>query len=440
MIRNLLILFLIGFCCSLSAQKTVPFTAASEFVLPANYRNRPGEFRGIWVATVQNIDFGKNTTAAAFRKEFNTVLKNISNAGFTALIFQVRPMNDAFYPSRLNPWSRWMTGKEGKGFTDEPGFDPLAFMIRETHRAGLEFHAWLNPYRVANRVNTTKNAYLKTLAKNNFAAKYPSYVLTAKNGRELDLILDPGEPAVRNFLRDTVLEIIQQYDVDAIHLDDYFYPYTALGSADAATFRRYARKGEKLEDWRRRNVDTLISQIHETIRKHNRMNGSKVRFGISPFGIWANSKPVERLNWKDPNHKPEGSPTAGSQSYFKQYADTLKWVREGWIDYIVPQLYWSFYHHHAPYAPLALWWTQAVRKNNPAVDLYVGHGVYQHGTAADWKDPDELTDQVLFNQAIGIKGSAFFSYTRIFRPDNAAQKRASRKLIRDFWKRSYPVK
>ena len=156
----------------------VPLTSGSSVALPASYRTMPGEFRGIWVATVQNIDFGKNQTAAAYRKEFSGLLKNIKNAGFTALIFQIRPMNDAFYHSDLNPLSRWMTGAEGKKFTDEPGFDPLAYMIRETHLAGLEFHAWLNPYRVASRVQTSKQAYLKTLASNNFAAKNHSRMMS----------------------------------------------------------------------------------------------------------------------------------------------------------------------------------------------------------------------------------------------------------------------
>lgn len=417
----------------------VPLTSGSSVALPASYRTVPGEFRGIWVATVQNIDFGKNQTAAAYRKEFSGLLKNIKNAGFTALIFQIRPMNDAFYHSDLNPLSRWMTGAEGKKFTDEPGFDPLAYMIRETHLAGLEFHAWLNPYRVANRVQTSKQAYLKTLASNNFAAKNPSCVLAVPNGKMIDLILDPGLPAVRKYLAATVQEIIDQYDVDAIHFDDYFYPYSPMGNADAATYKRHARRGEALEDWRRRNVNQLISDIHDVIKTQNLRYDRKIRFGISPFGIWANNKPVKRSNRTEKNFKPEGSATAGGQSYFRQYADCVTWIREGWIDYIIPQLYWSFDHKDAPYGVLAVWWAQTVRRNNPKVALYIGHGVYQCGTAADWKDPDELTDQILFNQQQGISGSAFFSYTRMFRPDNAVQKKASRKLIRDFWKKQYPV-
>ncbi len=440
-IRISLLLILFFLACGLSGQaRVVPVSGGRTVTLSGTYRNTPGEFRGIWVATVQSIDFGKNKTAAAFRKEFSTLLANIRNAGFTALIFQIRPMNDACYHSALNPLSRWMTGTEGKRFTDQPGFDPLAYMIRETHRAGLEFHAWLNPYRVANRVANGKNAYLKSLDSKNFARKNPACVLAVPNGKAFDLILDPGNPAVRNFLCATVQEIIDQYDVDAIHFDDYFYPYSPMGNADSATYKRYAKQGESIEDWRRRNVDMLVSGIHQLIKKQNARYDRTIRFGISPFGIWANSKPVKRPGRNDPNCRAEGSETAGGQSFFKQYADTVKWVREGWIDYIVPQLYWSFDHKDAPYGVLASWWAETVRRNNPRVALYIGQGVYQCGTAADWKGPDELTDQVLFNQSLGIRGSAFFSYTRIFRPDNAAQKKASAKLIRTFWKKIYPVK
>lgn len=436
MFRSCLLIFLI--CCfsaSLCGQgKMITLPSGQRVALPAAYRNMPGEFRGIWVATVQNIDFGENQKAADFRKEFTTVLNNVKKAGFTAIIFQVRPMNDAFYHSDLNPLSRWMTGIEGKRFSDEPGFDPLAYMIRETHRAGLEFHAWLNPYRVANKVTTTKWQYLKTLDSKNFAAKNPSCVLAVPNGKTLDLILDPGQPAVRRFLCATVQEIIDQYDVDAIHFDDYFYPYSPIGNADAATYRRYAARGESLDDWRRRNVDTLIREIHELIQYQNQRYDRKIQFGISPFGIWANNKPVVRSNRSDRNYRADGSATAGGQSYYRQYADSVKWVRNGWIDYIIPQLYWAFDHQDASYGVLARWWAATVRRNNPRVALYIGLAVYQCG---NWSDPDELTNQVLFNQALGIRGAAFFSYTRMFRPDNAAQKRASRKLIRDFWKKNY---
>lgn len=436
----LLILLLLAGTVVYGQARTVSVSGGRKVTLSGTYRSMPGEFRGVWVATVQSIDFGKNKTAVEFRKEFNTLLRNIKNAGFTALIFQVRPMNDAFYLSDLNPLSRWMTGTEGKRFSDEPGFDPMAYMIRETHRAGLEFHAWLNPYRVANKVANGKTAYLKSLDSRNFAAKNPSCVLAIPNGKNLDLILDPGRPEVRKFLCATVQEIIDQYDVDAIHFDDYFYPYSPMGNADAATYKRYAKRGESVEAWRRRNVNMMVYEIHQLIQKQNARYDRKIRFGISPFGIWANNKPVKRPNRNDPDFQAAGSETAGGQSFFRQYADTVKWVREGWIDYIIPQLYWSFDHKDAPYGVLASWWAETVRRNNPSVALYIGHGVYQCGTAADWKDPDELTDQLLFNQKLGIRGSAFFSYTRIFRPDNTAQKKASAKLIRTFWKKTYPVK
>lgn len=407
--------------------------------LPAKYVPKEKEFRGIWVATIENIDFPLCRTAADFRKAYLDMADRIQAAGFNAVIFQVRPRCDAFYHSVINPLSHAMTGKEGGRFTDEPEFDPLPFMIREAHRRNLEFHAWLNPYRVVSRTPLKKKAYLETLDPSNYARLNPSLVLEYPlDGKNRGLILNPGEPTVMNYLIRTVREIIQQYDVDAIHMDDYFYPYSDIGSSDEASFRRFAKRGVSLEDWRRSNIDMLIWNIRKLIEKHNASTKRKVRFGISPFGIWANApEPEEPGGKKKKTDKvvlsmEKGSLTLGSQSYFKQFADTRKWVREEWIDYIVPQLYWGFPHAKAPYAALADWWADTVKGTEVA--LYIGHGVYRQGTSQDWQNPDELAGQMRFNGLRSeIRGSVFFSYRRVFSPENRAQENAVRTVIEKYW-------
>lgn len=253
------------------------------------------------------------------------------------------------------------------------------------------------------------------------------------------MILNPGEPEVVNYLIRTVNEILLQYDVDAIHFDDYFYPYFDIGNLDAATQKKYAPAGMTTEDWRRENVNTLVRNVSLLIRRHNKTHQKQIRFGISPFGIWANApsdKPAFFLKKQSAPSMPAGSLTGGTQSYFKQFADTRKWVQEGWIDYIVPQLYWSFSHRTAPYAALADWWADTVKGTN--TDLYIGHGVYRIGTSTDWKDPDELLNQLRFNcLRPEIKGSAFFSYCRLFCPENSAQKNAASKMIELYWQKQY---
>ncbi len=415
--------------------KNVPYAgkySADPVRIPVKYKKKENEFRGIWVATVQQIDIKSHTAAASFRKDYKKILKNLSAAGFTDIFFQVRPMNDAFYPSEIAPWSRWMTGTEGQPFTDEPSFDPLAYMVAETHKAGLKFHAWLNPYRVANNVPVSKKQYLESLDPKNFAAQHPELVLEQPAGKLRNLILNPGEPAVMNYLYRVIGEIVQQYDVDGIHMDDYFYPYSDIGQADRETWKRFS-KGMTLEDWRRNNVDTMIRNIHFLLAEFNRANERNIRFGVSPFGIWANGK----TSGKTPaQYREEGSLTGGSQSYFKQYADTRKWVKEGWLDYIAPQLYWGFSHNVAAYAALTDWWVEAVRGTD--VDLYIGQGIYRQGTTADWKNPNEQVNQLLYNsQYPEIGGSIFFSYIRMFEPDRKEQKNASKKIIQNLWNKKY---
>lgn len=384
------------------------------------YMPKPREFRGAWVATVENIDFPRHTSVSDFKRDYLGILNQLKELNFNTIIFQIRPMNDAFYPSKLNPWSRYLSGAEGRGLE---GFDPLKFMIEEAHKRGLEFHAWLNPYRVINSTPLRKGEYLKTLSPQNFARKRPDLVLEVPldNGR-YQLILNPGEPEVVNFLLHTVREILQNYDVDAIHFDDYFYPYTDIGSADALTYRKHNPNRLSLDNWRRSNVDTLIFQLNMLLNTHNKLYGREVQLGISPFGIWANRK-----------SNAAGSLTAGSESYSRQYADTRKWVKQEWIDYIVPQLYWPFSHSAAPYAALADWWCSQV--SGTRVNLYIGLAAYQLGSGGAWNNADELAAQMRYNCVRPeIKGVVFFSYKNLANPSNGVMRSGGQQMLRNYWK------
>ena len=387
------------------------------------YLQRAREMRGVWVATVENIDFGRHTDAAGFKRDFIAVVNNLQRAKFNAIFFQVRPMCDAFYPSKHNPWSRWMTGKEGQAI---PNFDPLAFMVAEAHKRGLEFHAWLNPYRVNAGAQVGKAAYLKTLDNKSFAKRNPGLVLESKlaSGR-YSLFLNPGEPRVVEHIADTIAEILENYPVDAIHFDDYFYLYSDIGTIDSASFQRNNPGRLSLEDWRRGNVDKAIYTVKKTVDAYNRRSGRKVAFGVSPFGIWANKK-----------SNPNGSLTGGKQSYYAQYADTRGWVRKGWVDYIIPQLYWPFSHEVAAYAALADWWSDAVKGTR--VRLFIGQGLYQVGAERIWQ-PRELVDQMRYNQRLfNVDGTVIFSYRNVFTPGNGQMKEAVSRILQGCWR--YPAR
>ena len=388
--------------------------------MPRKYPAPANEMRGVWVATIFNLDYPRPVNVADYKKFFSNMCRNLANHKFNAIFFQVRPSNDAFYPSQYNPWSRFLSGREGAPLTGDRNFDPLAFMIAEAHKHNLQFHAWLNPYRVTGATNLRKQQYLNTLAPNNFARRNPGLVLekTLPNGQRA-LVLNPGEPAVRNFVAATVMEIVRKYNVDSIHFDDYFYPDDLPAAADRATFRKYNSGKLPLDAWRRNNVTELINSINTQIKRYNHQTRRRVRFGVSPFGIWRNVK-----------NNPAGSLTAGRESYNTQYADTRLWVKKRLIDYIVPQIYWTFNHDTAPYAALTDWWCQTV--NGTGVDLYIGHAAYQLGKA-QWQEK-ELFYQLLYNRSRGnVKGSIIFSYRNLAAPENRVMERGGRQMLRSFW-------
>ena len=286
------------------------------------------EMRAAWIQTVFQDHYSRRTPEQN-RQWIIEQLDIMAQAGINAVIFQVRPQADAFYRSSLEPWSRWLSGAAMK----DPGWDPLQFIIQQCHARSMELHAWLNPYRIT-------SSSKQTLPASHIARKHPERTIRY-NG---NLYFDPALPENREWICRIVDDIVSRYDIDAIHFDDYFYPYPVgkLRFNDAASYAKYG-KGKKLDDWRRANVDTLIRLVSETIRSRKPW----VRFGISPFGIWRN----------DASH-PDGSPTNGLQNYDDLYADVLLWAREGWIDYQAPQLYWPLSHDRAPARELAEWWNE----------------------------------------------------------------------------------
>lgn len=411
--------------------KPVPYSCMKEekrqVIIPTSYQKKNNEFRGAWVATISNLDFPKTDTPYAFKMKFRNIVTNLKRAGFTAVIFQVRPSSDAFYKSKYNPWSRYIRGTEGYAYQN---FDPLHYMTAEAQRQGLEFHAWLNPFRVVKSTPLSKNDYLKTLASNNFARQNPDAVLAVPVQGGNMLILDPGNPKVKDFLLKTVGEIISNYNVNAIHFDDYFYPYEGIRDLDAATYRTYNRNPKlTIQDWRRANVDELVSSISSLIRKNNAAKGRQVQFGISPFGIW--------LNYATTKY---GSLTNGSESYFKQFADTRYWVKKGWLDYVIPQIYWNFSHSKAPYAALTDWWSDVV--SGTRTRLYIGLGAYNvKPGASGWGNSDELKNQLLYTiRRPNIGGVCIFSYKHLFTPDNPVMKEAAKKLVVDCWEAELPYR
>ena len=316
------------------------------------------EFRGVWIHTLNGDYQGKSEQQ--FKTYFNSQLDKLQKAGINAVLFQIRPEADAFYPSTLEPWSRFLTGTQGVS----PGWDPLAFVITACHAHNMEFHAWINPYRVA--LDT-----IKPLAPTHIYYKHPEWFVTY--GKQM--FFNPGIPECRQFINDVVKDIVSKYDVDAIHMDDYFYPYPIAGKEfpDEATFEKYGIPsgfaGEK-DNWRRSNVNLLIRDIHQTIHETKPW----VKFGISPFGIYRNKQ-----NALDGI----GSNTNGLQCYDQLYADILLWLRNKWIDYAVPQLYWEIGKKEADYETLINWWA-AYSYERP---LFIGQDIVRTVKAPDLQNP-----------------------------------------------------
>jgi len=345
------------------------------------------EFRGVWIASVDNIDWPPKgiVNADSQKAEFIRQLDMHKRNGMNAVIVQIRPAADAFYPSPYEPWSQWLTGTQGK--PPSPYYDPLKFMIEEAHKRGMEFHAWCNPYRADFKIGVS------SIAPNHVTKTHPEWFLEYGGLK----YFDPANKQAQNFVVKVIADIVYRYDVDAIHMDDYFYPYRIAGKEfpDAASYKKSGMKLNK-EDWRRSNVDTIIQALAIAIKKEKPW----VQFGISPFSVWRNKD-------KDPR----GSDSKASQTnYDDLYADILLWLKEKWIDYVAPQLYLEIGHDKIDYKKLLDWWS----KNTYGRNLYIGHGIYRATgklpANAAWRNPDELPNQIkLLRQYPNVQGSIYYS-------------------------------
>ena len=314
------------------------------------------EFRGAWIQAV-NGQF-KGMPAEKMKQTLTSQLDVLQKAGINAIIFQVRVEGDALYASKYEPWSRYLTGVQGQA--PAPQWDPLAFMVDECHKRGMELHAWINPYRA-------KTKGTKVLAGNHPVKLYPNRFIEYDG----QLYFDPGYPENRAYICKIVKDIVERYDVDAIHMDDYFYPYPAKGKEirDDVSFAQYGTGYANRADWRRNNVNQLIQDLHRTIRETKPW----VKFGISPFGIYRNQK-----------SDPKGSKTNGLQNYDDLYADIILWVDNGWVDYTIPQIYWEIGHPAADYQELVQWWAQHAG-NRP---LFIGQDVMRTVQKPDLQNPN----------------------------------------------------
>ncbi|MES2809794.1 MAG: family 10 glycosylhydrolase [Bacteroidota bacterium] len=342
------------------------------------------EFRGAWVATVANIDWPTpGSTVDQQKQKLLGILDQHQRTNLNAVMFQVRPAADAFYGKSREPWSKWLMGKQGQ--VPVPFYDPLEFAITEAHKRGIELHAWFNPYRA-----TTDNKY-SALAKDHITNMHPEWFFTYGGLKTFN----PGLPEVREYIVQVILDVVDNYDVDGIHMDDYFYPYAVAGQKinDAEAYQQYGSEFADIRDWRRDNVNKLIKMISDSVHTHK----PRLKFGISPFGIWANK-----------SQNPEGSDTRGGDSYYGLYADSRKWIKEGWLDYINPQIYWNIGYRLAAFENLLSWWSENTNNRH----LYVGQAAYRinERVLAAFKRPGELPDQIkLIRENPRAQGSVFFS-------------------------------
>lgn len=412
------------FIAILAAMALTASLRAEEKNIPEWREMRP-EMRGVWIATVANIDWPSKAAigdAELQQKEMLAMLDTLAALHFNMIVFQVRPTADALYRSELEPWSKWLLGKQRAGRMTKMGdilpplagtpsgsgdeltkgrvdleeelkkeaerdwkYDPLAFTCEEAHKRGIEVHVWLNPYRVTGGGMTQED-----LAPEHIFFQHPDWFV--KYGKQW--YFNPGLDEVREWLNRVVADIVNRYDVDAIHFDDYFYPYRIAGEEfpDKETFAAYPRGFENIDDWRRNNTNMVIEELHKTIKERKPW----VEFGISPFGVWRNAS----------TDSVRGSQTkAGVQNYDDLYADILLWLEKGWIDYVAPQLYWEIGKKVADYEVLVKWWS----KNTYGRKLYIGMAPYRiqtdpkkaaeaKGTAKAWGKPNEICRQIRMNR------------------------------------------
>ena len=393
------------------------------------------ELRGVWVSTVSNIDIAKQNGVTKeaqedYKKQLIAIMDRVQTLGLNAIFFQIRPANDALYESKLNPYSPYFAG-----LGVDPGWDMLAWFTEQCHARGIELHAWLNPYRVTgsnvieNGMTAEQIKQLKLNFRNQMKEADPDtlnpvvtlseeeYLETIVAGKEHKLIFNPARQASIDHITNTIKEIIENYDVDGIHFDDYFYPSGGIESAiDQADYQEYRSKGGTLAiaDWRRSNVDKMIEGVHEVVEAYNNANPDKdVAFGVSPSAVWAPS--ATSCPDRGAPGGTENIVCGSYSSYTDLYADTKKWVEEEWLDYILPQVYYDF---GSDYKEIVKWWANVVKKVD--VKLYVGTAIYR---VSEWQDGLAIKSQfdwIKANPNIDhyVNGFVLFSYKNLVSANN----------------------
>ncbi len=347
------------------------------------------ELRGVWLTTVVNLDWPSARTLSSEqqKRELIQQLDAVKSLGFNAVFFQVRTEADALFPSPYEPWSFWLSNKQG--VAPDPLWDPLEFAITEAHRRGLELHAWMNPYRASRDTASYR------WADSHIAKTHPDWMMYFTSSTGTYAMLNPGKPQVRDYIAVLIADIVRRYDVDGIHFDDYFYPYNPkITKEDEREFRAFGSRFRDVHDWRRDNVNRMVAQVHDTIKSIDPL----VKFGISPFGIRLNSD----------------AGTRGTEGYHSLYADAVAWLKQGKLDYVTPQLYWELNHKLAPYEPLAKWWGKTAATYGR--HLYIGMAPYRPWPAS------EIGKQLLINRRAGIaQGAIFFRTKSVINATNGLQ-------------------
>ncbi|MFF0775361.1 glycoside hydrolase family 10 protein [Nonomuraea wenchangensis] len=353
-----------------AAATAVPLPAFAE--TDAAYVPPLHQMRGMWIASVVNINWPskQGLTADQQKAEYLAWLDLAVQRGLNSVFVQIRPTADAFWPSPFEPWSEYLTGKQGQ----DPGYDPLGFAVEETHKRGLAFHAWFNPYRVSMQADPAK------LHPDHPGRKHPDWIVPF-GGK---LYYNPGMPEVRKFCQDAMMDAVTRYDIDGLHFDDYFYPTNTTAFDDSAAFAQYGAGFPDLAAWRRNNVDLMVQEMQQRVLQAK----PDIAWGISPSGIWRNK-----------GTDPLGSETNGGQSYDNLHADTRGWVKKGWLDYIAPQLYWYIGQPPADYSKLVPWWSDVASGTRTL--LWIGQAAYKAGDpaqAAEWQAPGELSRHLTLNR------------------------------------------
>lgn len=404
---------LLASCASEPPKSLVtPLPPVAKQPVPDQRQQDNQPMRGVWLATVSRLDWppvnSVNVSSPALRirrqqQALITKLDNLKSLGINTVFFQVKPDGTALWPSQILPWSDMLTGTIGQ----DPGYDPLKFMIDEAHKRGIKVHAWFNPYRVTtNTKPSTITALSRTLPQNpaSVYVLHPDWVRTSGDR----LVLDPGIPAARDWITSIVAEVVERYPVDGVQFDDYFYTETKSSTLnDTQTWQQYGQAFASKADWRRDNTQQLIAQVSRTIKQIN----PNVMFGVSPAGVWRNR-----------SHDPAGSDTRGAAAYDESFADTRRWVQQGLLDYIAPQIYWPFSRDAARYDVLAKWWAEVVKPTKTR--LYIGVALYKVGEPSrnepDWTvngGVPELRKQLDLNDTMpGISGTILFRENNLNQP------------------------